>query len=93
MPTGSIGMHEIIAEGGWGTHLVNVSARLPDEVLLQALVTDDAIAARVSGIGDCLAPRIIQATKFYGLAKARRLIGHVPDTGIYRRETPVLFAD
>ena len=74
-----------------GAHLIAVGARLPQDDLLSKLQEDPALADCVSGIGDCLAPGIIQAAVFSGHAEARRLIGDVPESGIYKRETPVLF--
>ena len=74
-----------------GAHLIAVGARLPTDDLLSKLREDPALADCVSGIGDCLAPGIIQAAVFSGHAEARRLIGDVPESGIYKRETPVLF--
>jgi dimethylamine/trimethylamine dehydrogenase len=74
-----------------GAHLIAVGARLPTDDLLSKLREDPALADCVSGIGDCLAPGIIQAAVFSGHAEARRLIGDFPESGIYKRETPVLF--
>ncbi|MGJ8547670.1 MAG: FAD-dependent oxidoreductase [Sulfitobacter sp.] len=74
-----------------GATLIDVSSRSPNDALLSTLREDSALAGKVSGIGDCLAPGIIQAAVFSGHAEARRLIGDVPQSGIYRRETPVLF--
>jgi len=74
-----------------GAHLVFVGARRPEDGLLRELGQDPALADRVLGIGDCLAPGIIQAAVFSGHAAARRLIGDMPENGTYRRETPVLF--
>ncbi|WP_342074980.1 FAD-dependent oxidoreductase [Yoonia sp. SS1-5] len=74
-----------------GAHLVAVGARLPDDALLSELRAQSAFEGKVTGIGDCLAPGIIQAAVFSGHAEARRLIGDVPKSGIYKRETPVLF--
>lgn len=76
-----------------GATLINVSSRTPNDGLLTALKETSDLADRVSGIGDCLAPGIIQAAVFSGHAEARRLIGDVPKNGIYKRETPVLFMD
>lgn len=75
-----------------GAHLISVGARSPDDALFNTLKQNDTLADRVHGIGDCLAPGIIQAAVFSGHAKARSLIGDMPDNGIYKRETPVLFA-
>lgn len=74
-----------------GAHLVSVGARTPEDDLLSQLRNDPACAARVSGIGDCLAPGIIQAAVFSGHAEARRRIGDVPESGVFKRETPVLY--
>jgi len=74
-----------------GNHLICVGARLPNDDLLCSLKQDAALDGRVTGIGDCLAPGIIQAAVFSGHAEARRLIGDVPESGIFKRETPVLF--
>ncbi|MEX0337924.1 MAG: FAD-dependent oxidoreductase [Arenibacterium sp.] len=74
-----------------GQHLITVGARMPKDELLVALKNNDRFAGGGSRIGDCLAPGIIQAAVFSGHAEARRLIGDVPPSGIYRRETPVLF--
>lgn len=76
-----------------GATLINVSSRTPNDGLLTTLKENSDLADRVSGIGDCLAPGIIQAAVFSGHAEARRLIGDVPKNGIYKRETPVLFHD
>ena len=72
-------------------HLIFVGARSPQDALLKALKKDEALAWKVSGIGDCLAPGIIQAAVFSGHAEGRRLIGDAPASGIYKRETPVHF--
>ena len=74
-----------------GATLIDVSSRRPDDGLLTALRADADLSDRVSAIGDCLAPGIIQAAVFSGHAEARRLIGDVPTSGIFKRETPVLF--
>lgn len=74
-----------------GAHLVTVGTRQPDDGLLTELRAQSAFEGKVTGIGDCLAPGIIQAAVFSGHAEARRLIGDVPKSGIYKRETPVLF--
>ena len=71
--------------------LINVSSRLPNTELHDALAADDDLHERVSAIGDCVAPGIIQASVFSGHLEARRLLGDVPDDGIYKRETPTLF--
>lgn len=72
-------------------HLVTVGARQPDDVLLNRLKGMPELDCSVSGIGDCIAPGIIQAAVFSGHAEARRLIGDIPPNGHFRRETPVLF--
>lgn len=82
------GQDQAPIEGG---QLICVGARQPNDDLLTSLRKDDNLADRVTGIGDCLAPGIIQAAVFSGHAEARRLIGDVPENGIYKRETPVLF--
>ncbi len=74
-----------------GSTLVNVSAREPSDALLLALKAIEPMAAKVAGIGDCLAPNIIQAAVFSGHAQARQLIGDMPESRLYKRETPVLF--
>jgi dimethylamine/trimethylamine dehydrogenase len=74
-----------------GKTLITVGARLPKDDLLRALKSDDTLADRVRGIGDCLAPGIIQAAVFSGHSAARTLIGDSQPHGLYRRETPVLF--
>lgn len=74
-----------------GAHLIAVGARSPRDALYSELRADQTLGNRVTGIGDCLAPGIIQAAVFSGHAMARRLIGHEPENGIYKRETPVLF--
>lgn len=72
-------------------HLVMVGARTPQDGLLNTLKAAEGMTGKVSGVGDCLAPGIIQAAVFSGHAEARRLIGDVPDTGVFKRETPMLF--
>ena len=74
-----------------GETLISVGVRDPQDGLLTTLKNDPDHADKVSGIGDCLAPGIIQAAVFSGHAEARRLISDTPTNGIYRRETPVLF--
>lgn len=74
-----------------GKHLVFVGARTPRAGLLTALKATDGLQGKLSAVGDCVAPGIIQAAVFSGHAAARRLIGDVPNSGIYKRETPVLF--
>jgi dimethylamine/trimethylamine dehydrogenase len=74
-----------------GATLIDVSGRMPNDGLLNQMKENPNISASVRGIGDCLAPGIIQAAVFSGHAEARRLIGDVPENGIYKRETPVLF--
>lgn len=74
-----------------GKHLIAVGARRPQDSLLAELKRLPGLGDHVTGIGDCLAPSIIQAAVFSGHAHARRLIGHEPENGIYKRETPVLF--
>ena len=74
-----------------GHSLINVSARTPRESLLNELKNQPELAPRISAIGDCVAPNIIQSAVFSGHAEARRLIGDVPESGPYKRETPMLF--
>lgn len=76
-----------------GAHLIMVGTRTPGDALLTGLKAQDLTAARVSGIGDCIAPGIIQSAVFSGHAEARRLIGDSSETAPFRRETPVLFDD
>ena len=73
-------------------HLIAVGAREPQDALLSELQEMEELSSKVSGVGDCIAPGIIQAAVFSGHAEARRLIGDVPQTGIFKRETPVLFS-
>ena len=73
-------------------HLIAVGAREPQDALLSELQEMEELSSKVSGMGDCIAPGIIQAAVFSGHAEARRLIGDVPQTGIFKRETPVLFS-
>ena len=75
-----------------GGTLISVGVRNPSDALLTALKDMPELADKVSGIGDCLAPGIIQAAVFSGHAEARKRIGGEPKDGIYKRETPVLFA-
>ncbi|WP_342075098.1 FAD-dependent oxidoreductase [Yoonia sp. SS1-5] len=74
-----------------GGTLISVGVRNPSDGLLTALKDMSELADKVSGIGDCLAPGIIQAAVFSGHAEARKRIGDEPKNGIYKRETPVLF--
>ena len=74
-----------------GATLIHVGARRPADTLLTALKADQSISDRVTGMGDCLAPGIIQAAVFSGHLVARQLIGEAQPNGLYRRETPVLF--
>ncbi len=71
--------------------LVFVGARHPNDDLLTRLREDEALGGRVTGIGDCLAPGIIQAAVFSGHAEARRLIGGGSELGGFKREAPILF--
>lgn len=75
-----------------GDTLITVGVRRPTDALLTTLKEMPDLAGKVSGIGDCLAPGIIQAAVFAGHAEARKRIGDVPANGIFKRETPVLFA-
>ena len=75
------------------TTLIDVSSRTPNDSLLQSLMADERLAAKTTAVGDCVAPGIIQAAVFSGHAAARRLIGDVPATGIYKREVPLLFVE
>lgn len=75
------------------TTLIDVSSRTPNDSLLQLLMADEKLAAKTTAVGDCVAPGIIQAAVFSGHAAARRLIGDVPATGMYKREVPVLFTE
>jgi dimethylamine/trimethylamine dehydrogenase len=75
-----------------GGTLISVGVRTPSDRLLTALKDMPDLAGKVRGIGDCLAPGIIQAAVFSGHAEARKLIGGEPKDGIFKRETPVLFA-
>lgn len=74
-----------------GRTLICVGVRTPSDGLLTTLKDMPELAAKVSGVGDCLAPGIIQAAVFSGHAEARKRIGGGPKNGIYKRETPVLF--
>ena len=74
-----------------GATLIHVGARRPADTLLTALKADQSISDGVTGMGDCLAPGIIQAAVFSGHHAARRLIGDAPASGQFKRETPVLF--
>ena len=74
-----------------GGTLISVGVRNPFDGLLMSLRDMPDLAEKVSGIGDCLAPGIIQAAVFSGHAEARKRIGFEPVDGIYKRETPVLF--
>lgn len=79
--------------------MIFVGARQPDDALLNELLALDEAREGVpedsqrcvSGVGDCLAPGIIQAAVFSGHAEARRLLGDASTTGHFKRETPVLF--
>ncbi|MEL7099847.1 MAG: FAD-dependent oxidoreductase [Pseudomonadota bacterium] len=72
-------------------HLIMVGARTPRDALFLALKGTEGLGHKVTAIGDCVAPGIIQAAVFSGHAEARRLIGDVPASGTFRRETPMLF--
>lgn len=74
-----------------GGTLITVGARQPNDTVLTALRDISDLAQKTTGIGDCLAPNIIQAAVFSGHAEARRLIGGHDGDVRYKRETPVLF--
>jgi dimethylamine/trimethylamine dehydrogenase len=96
MPYGAL--HVVRSDTGealppiWGKTLLNVSARIPNADLYDVLTSLQQFEGRVTAIGDCVAPGIIQAAVFSGHHAARAFLGDVPQSGIYRRETPVLFA-
>ncbi len=74
-----------------GQTLVAVGMRIPNDALYHSLKAMPDLAPRVSAIGDCVAPGIIQAAVFSGHTEARRLLSGLSEGSPFKRETPVLF--